>query len=68
MGCFIALFVGYCIMARIAGMYTQKSDTIYMETVYPVLRQVVPHNLNLITNRFHFVSHANYLQYCLQYV
>ncbi|ONK81338.1 uncharacterized protein A4U43_C01F27960 [Asparagus officinalis] len=37
MGCFIALFVGYCIMAHIAGMYTKKSDTIYMETVYPVL-------------------------------
>ncbi|KAG6468902.1 hypothetical protein ZIOFF_073597 [Zingiber officinale] len=38
-GCFIALFVGYCIMAHIAGMYTGQSDTIYMETVYPVLRQ-----------------------------
>ncbi|WOL03843.1 hypothetical protein Cni_G12563 [Canna indica] len=36
-GCFIALFVGYCIMAHIAGMYTGHSDTIYMETVYPVL-------------------------------
>ncbi|KAG6470638.1 hypothetical protein ZIOFF_071715 [Zingiber officinale] len=39
-GCFIALFVGYCIMAHIAGMYTGQSDTIYMETVYPVLRQM----------------------------
>ncbi|XP_074571359.1 phosphate transporter PHO1 homolog 1-like [Curcuma longa] len=36
-GCFIALFIGYCIMAHIAGMYTGQSDTIYMETVYPVL-------------------------------
>ncbi|KAL0905708.1 hypothetical protein M5K25_024148 [Dendrobium thyrsiflorum] len=34
-GCFIALFIGYCIMAHIAGMYTRQSDTIYMETVYP---------------------------------
>ncbi|PKA48961.1 Phosphate transporter PHO1 like 1 [Apostasia shenzhenica] len=36
-GCFVALFIGYCLMAHIAGMYTRKSDTIYMETVYPVL-------------------------------
>ncbi|OAY84913.1 Phosphate transporter PHO1-3 [Ananas comosus] len=34
-GCFVALLVGYCIMARIAGMYTRQSDSIYMETVYP---------------------------------
>ncbi|OVA10189.1 SPX [Macleaya cordata] len=40
-GCFIALFAGYVIMAHIAGMYTQQSDTVYMETVYPVLRHVV---------------------------
>jgi len=52
MGCFIALFVGYCIMAHIAGMYTQHSDTIYMETVYPVLRQVVLSNLILIIGHF----------------
>ncbi|XP_068643464.1 phosphate transporter PHO1 homolog 1-like [Aristolochia californica] len=36
-GCFIALFAGYVIMAHIAGMYTRQSDTVYMETVYPVL-------------------------------
>ncbi|XP_042005224.1 phosphate transporter PHO1 homolog 1-like [Salvia splendens] len=36
-GGFIALFVGYVIMAHITGMYTSKSDTVYMETVYPVL-------------------------------
>ncbi|KAK1302901.1 Phosphate transporter PHO1-3 [Acorus calamus] len=36
-GCFVALFVGYCIMAHIAGMYTRNSDIVYMETVYPVL-------------------------------
>ncbi|KAK9116448.1 hypothetical protein Sjap_015395 [Stephania japonica] len=41
-GCFIALFIGYVIMAHIAGMYTQHSDTVYMETVYPVLRQLAP--------------------------
>ncbi|BAS70005.1 phosphate transporter PHO1-1 [Oryza sativa Japonica Group] len=35
-GCFVALFLGYCIMAHIAGMYTQRRDSIYMETVYPV--------------------------------
>ncbi|XP_034681166.1 phosphate transporter PHO1 homolog 1 [Vitis riparia] len=36
-GCFIALFAGYVIMAHISGMYRGQSDTIYMETVYPVL-------------------------------
>ncbi|XP_057765669.1 phosphate transporter PHO1 homolog 1-like [Salvia miltiorrhiza] len=36
-GCFIALFVGYTIMAHITGMYRPKSDAMYMETVYPVL-------------------------------
>ncbi|EHA8590204.1 phosphate transporter PHO1-3 [Cocos nucifera] len=36
-GCFIALFTGYCIMAHLAGMYTGQSDSVYMETVYPVL-------------------------------
>ncbi|XP_042468430.1 phosphate transporter PHO1-3-like [Zingiber officinale] len=37
-GCFIAMFIGYCIMAHMAGMYTGQSDTtIYMETVYPIL-------------------------------
>ncbi|KAL2546540.1 Phosphate transporter PHO1-like protein 1 [Forsythia ovata] len=36
-GCFLALFVGYVIMAHISGMYRPKSNTVYMETVYPVL-------------------------------
>ncbi|PHT33418.1 Phosphate transporter PHO1 -like protein 1 [Capsicum baccatum] len=36
-GCFLALFVGYVIMAHITGLYRPKSDTIYMETVYPVV-------------------------------
>ncbi|KAL4586543.1 hypothetical protein LXL04_011179 [Taraxacum kok-saghyz] len=36
-GCFIALFVGYVIMARTTGTYTPQSNTIYMETVYPLL-------------------------------
>uniref|UniRef100_A0A1D1YDE8 Phosphate transporter PHO1 1 n=1 Tax=Anthurium amnicola TaxID=1678845 RepID=A0A1D1YDE8_9ARAE len=36
-GCFVSLFIGYCIMAHIAGMYAQQSDPIYMETAYPVL-------------------------------
>ncbi|KAG6764110.1 hypothetical protein POTOM_031568 [Populus tomentosa] len=39
-GSFIALLVGYVIMARITGMYRQHPDTAYMETVYPVLRQL----------------------------
>ncbi|CAH2041713.1 unnamed protein product, partial [Thlaspi arvense] len=38
-GCFLALFSGYIIMAHIGGMYRSKPDTVYMETVYPVLRQ-----------------------------
>uniref|UniRef100_A0A3Q7GDV3 SPX domain-containing protein n=1 Tax=Solanum lycopersicum TaxID=4081 RepID=A0A3Q7GDV3_SOLLC len=45
-GCFIALLVGYVIMAHITGLYRPKSDTIYMETVYPVLRQVFDYGLN----------------------
>ncbi|KAJ6689750.1 hypothetical protein OIU85_006098 [Salix viminalis] len=36
-GSFIALLVGYLIMARITGMYRRHPDTAYMETVYPVL-------------------------------
>ncbi|KAK4764864.1 hypothetical protein SAY86_025954 [Trapa natans] len=37
-GCFIALLAGYIIMARITGMYRQgRTDTVYMETIYPVL-------------------------------
>lgn len=37
-GCFIALLAGYVIMAHIMGIYTtQSTDTLYMETVYPVL-------------------------------
>lgn len=39
-GCFIALLAGYVIMAHLMGLYTKQSpDTVYMETVYPVLRQ-----------------------------
>ncbi|GJN28846.1 hypothetical protein PR202_gb17018 [Eleusine coracana subsp. coracana] len=37
-GGFVALFIGYCIMAHIAGMYTQQSNKVYMSTSYPVLR------------------------------
>ncbi|XP_058183031.1 phosphate transporter PHO1 homolog 1 [Rhododendron vialii] len=36
-GGFIALLAGYVIMAHLTGMYRPKSDTLYMETVYPVL-------------------------------
>lgn len=46
-GCFIALFVGYAIMARVAGMYKPQADTLYMETVYPLLRQVFSFCCNL---------------------
>ncbi|KAL0408804.1 UNVERIFIED_CONTAM: Phosphate transporter [Sesamum radiatum] len=35
-GCFVALFVGYVIMAHITGMY-RSNQTRCMETVYPVL-------------------------------
>ena len=37
-GGFLALSIGYCIMAHIAGMYTQESNKVYMSTSYPVLR------------------------------
>ncbi|GMN38852.1 hypothetical protein TIFTF001_008078 [Ficus carica] len=41
-GCLVALFTGYVIMAHITGLYRrQKTASIYMETSYPVLRQVV---------------------------
>ncbi|XP_044492547.1 phosphate transporter PHO1 homolog 1-like [Mangifera indica] len=36
-GCFIALLVGYVFMAHITGMYRPQGDTVYMETVYPIL-------------------------------
>ncbi|KDP29335.1 hypothetical protein JCGZ_18256 [Jatropha curcas] len=36
-GCFIALLAAYVIMAHITGMYRRQPDTVYMETVYPVL-------------------------------
>ncbi|KAI3796217.1 hypothetical protein L1987_38883 [Smallanthus sonchifolius] len=36
-GCFIALFTGYAIMAHTTGTYGPQSNTIYMETVYPLL-------------------------------
>ncbi|XVE91349.1 hypothetical protein REPUB_Repub01dG0002100 [Reevesia pubescens] len=36
-GCFIALLAGYIIMAHLTGMYRRQSDSIYMETAYPVL-------------------------------
>ncbi|KAL6543746.1 Phosphate transporter PHO1 1 [Orobanche gracilis] len=36
-GCFFALLVGYVIMSHVTGMYRTNSDTMYMETVYPVL-------------------------------
>ncbi|KAI8022990.1 hypothetical protein LOK49_LG03G00731 [Camellia lanceoleosa] len=36
-GCFIALFAGYVIVAHITGLYRLQSDSVYMETVYPVL-------------------------------
>ncbi|KAG7013061.1 Phosphate transporter PHO1-like 1, partial [Cucurbita argyrosperma subsp. argyrosperma] len=39
-GCFIALLVGYVIMAHIMGTYKRHPFSLYMETVYPVLRQV----------------------------
>lgn len=37
-GCFLALLIGYIIMAHVTGTYRPKSKTnIYMETFYPVL-------------------------------
>ncbi|XP_057528617.1 phosphate transporter PHO1 homolog 1-like isoform X1 [Amaranthus tricolor] len=37
-GCFIALVAGYAIMAHLLKIYTKaSSDSVYMETVYPVL-------------------------------
>ncbi|XP_057961513.1 phosphate transporter PHO1 homolog 1 [Malania oleifera] len=36
-GCLIALFAGYVIVAHVTGMYRQQNDSVYMETVYPVL-------------------------------
>ncbi|KAI4313994.1 hypothetical protein L6164_026937 [Bauhinia variegata] len=36
-GGFLALFVGYVIMAHITGLYRRQQNSVYMETVYPVL-------------------------------
>ncbi|XWS64380.1 hypothetical protein CRYUN_Cryun06bG0181400 [Craigia yunnanensis] len=36
-GCFIALLAGYISMAHLTGMYRRQTDSIYMETAYPVL-------------------------------
>ncbi|OMO83035.1 hypothetical protein CCACVL1_11592 [Corchorus capsularis] len=36
-GSFVALLAGYIIMAHLTGMYRRQSDSIYMETAYPVL-------------------------------
>ena len=37
-GCFLALLAGYVIMAHLTGLYKPQQDSVYMETVYPVLR------------------------------
>uniref|UniRef100_A0A7N0U1M0 Uncharacterized protein n=1 Tax=Kalanchoe fedtschenkoi TaxID=63787 RepID=A0A7N0U1M0_KALFE len=36
-GCLVALFVGYVTVAHITKTYKQNENSIYMETVYPVL-------------------------------
>ncbi|KAH9321143.1 hypothetical protein KI387_015782 [Taxus chinensis] len=46
-GCFLALFVGYIIMAHIAGTYTNSTDPTYMETVYPVFSLLTLLNLHI---------------------
>jgi len=37
-GCFLALLAGYAIMAHVTGLYRPHQNSVYMETVYPVLR------------------------------
>ncbi|KOM46293.1 hypothetical protein LR48_Vigan06g159900 [Vigna angularis] len=36
-GCFLALLAGYAIMAHVTGLYRPHQNSVYMETVYPVL-------------------------------
>ncbi|XP_057761554.1 phosphate transporter PHO1 homolog 1 [Arachis stenosperma] len=36
-GCFLALLTGYVVMAHLSGLYKPQQDSLYMETVYPVL-------------------------------
>ncbi|KAI4357889.1 hypothetical protein L6164_001808 [Bauhinia variegata] len=36
-GCFMSLFAGYVILAHITGLYRRHQNSVYMETVYPVL-------------------------------
>ncbi|WJX93407.1 Phosphate transporter PHO1 1 [Trifolium repens] len=36
-GCFLALFGGYVLMAHLTGLYKRHQNSIYMETVFPVL-------------------------------
>ncbi|GAU40493.1 hypothetical protein TSUD_189740 [Trifolium subterraneum] len=42
-GCFLALFGGYVLMAHLTGLYKRHQNSIYMETVFPVL------------SRYHFI-------------
>ncbi|KAL4383715.1 hypothetical protein GQ457_15G005550 [Hibiscus cannabinus] len=53
-GCFVALLAGYIIMAHLTGMYRRQPDSIYMETAYPVLRQVVSFNIMFSLLFLHF--------------
>eukprot|EP00252_Welwitschia_mirabilis_P023799 TRINITY_DN6839_c0_g1_i3.p1 TRINITY_DN6839_c0_g1~~TRINITY_DN6839_c0_g1_i3.p1 ORF type:complete len:690 (+),score=30.47 TRINITY_DN6839_c0_g1_i3:146-2071(+) len=46
-GCFIALFVGYAILAHLSGMYTDPSHTAYIETIYPVFSAFALFNLHI---------------------
>ncbi|GLJ12485.1 hypothetical protein SUGI_0191930 [Cryptomeria japonica] len=64
-GCFLALFVGYIIMAHIAGTYTDRTDPTYMEIVYPVFSLLTLLNLhiflygcNIFMWRRHRINHV----------
>eukprot|EP01018_Ginkgo_biloba_P009841 Gb_33031 [translate_table: standard] len=46
-GCFLALFVGYAILAHISGMYTDPTHSGYIEMVYPVFSMLALLNLHI---------------------
>ncbi|KAH9308593.1 hypothetical protein KI387_036504 [Taxus chinensis] len=46
-GCFLALFVGYAILAHLSGIYTDPTHSGYIETVYPVFSMLALLNLHI---------------------
>jgi len=46
-GCFLALFVGYAVLAHLGGLYTDPNHSGYVETFYPVFSMLALLNLHI---------------------